>query len=101
MAHKTDEWKTPDCQPPQGTPVSKVDKLAKTERSPRALRQPLDLINVPGALLRLELVEVLVGLKHSAIYKHIQAGSFPEPVRRGARCTRWTSCSIRAYLAAQ
>lgn len=100
MVNKTNQWKTPDFQP-LAAAIPAPYKFTKAERSPHALRQPLDLINVPGALLRLELVEVLVGLKHSAIYKHIQAGSFPEPVRRGARCTRWTSCSIRAYLAAQ
>lgn len=100
MVNKTTQRTTPDCQPSPAT-ILAVDKLAKAERGPRALQQPLDLINVPGALLRLELVEVLVGLKHSAIYKHIQAGTFPEPVRRGARCSRWTSCSIRAYLAAE
>ncbi|WP_394788472.1 helix-turn-helix transcriptional regulator [Rhodoferax sp.] len=95
----TNQWKKLDQPLPAVIPTAQ--KLVKTERRPRSLRQPLELINVPGALLRLELVEVLVGLQHSAIYKHIQAGIFPQPVRRGARCTRWTSDSIRLYLAGQ
>ncbi|NMM78570.1 hypothetical protein B2J88_32670 [Rhodococcus sp. SRB_17] len=59
----------------------------------------METLNVTGAHLRIGTVEVLVGLKRSAIYDHIKAGKFPAPLKLGARCSRWKSDSIRAYLA--
>lgn len=79
------------------------EKLARAERRPRKQRiqQPLETLNVPGARLRIGTVEVVVGLKRSAIYSRIQDNKFPAPVKLGARCSRWTSDSIRAWLATQ
>lgn len=85
-------------------PILAADKLAKIERRPRSsskLQQPLEILGVPGALLRIGTVEVIVGLKRSAIYGHLKEGRFPAPVRNGARCSRWRSDDIRAYLASK
>lgn len=81
--------------------IPAADKIARAERRPRKPRilQPLETLNVPGARLRIGTVEVLVGLKRSAIYAHIKAGKFPAPLKSGARCSRWNSDAIRAYLA--
>lgn len=81
--------------------IPAADKMARAERRPRKPRilQPLDTLSVPGARLRIGTVEVLVGLKRSAIYNHIKDGRFPGPVKHGARCARWNSDAIRAYLA--
>lgn len=108
MAHKLDN-QTPVDNQSTGTlgtgteQIPAADKMARAERSPRKPRilQPLETLNVPGARLRIGTVEVVVGLKRSAIYGHIKTGKFPAPVKTSARCSRWTSDSIRAYLAAQ
>lgn len=108
MAHKLDTKTLVDDQSigmlGTGTEqISAADKMARAERSPRKPRilQPLETLSVPGARLRIGTVETIVGLKRSAIYGHIKDGRFPAPVKLGARCSRWTSDSIRAYLAAQ
>lgn len=50
-------------------------------------------------LLKRPQVEQLVGLKKSAIYNHIRAGTFPEPIHlRGKRTARWRASSIRAWI---
>src|SRR4051812_7426139 len=109
MAHKL-EIQTPADDQPASAPggsaeqIPAADKMARAERSPRMARmarimQPLDTLSVPGARLRIGTVEVLVGLKRSAIYDHIKAGKFPAPLKFGARCSRWNSDDIRAYLA--
>lgn len=69
-------------------------KRTKTE-------QPLGVINIPGARLRIETVEALVGFGRSTIYKRLAEKKFPEPIRTGSRCSRWCSDDIRAYLAAK
>lgn len=66
-----------------------------------SLAQPLDAIEVPGALLKLSTVRPIVGLSSSSIYRKIAESSFPEPVRLGARCSRWRSDDIKAWLAKQ
>lgn len=95
----------PTAAPTNPSPAA--DDLAKAERRPRGhrspskLQQPLEILGVPGALMRISTVEVIVGLKRSAIYGHLKEGRFPAPVRNGARCSRWRSDDIRAYLAAK
>lgn len=53
------------------------------------------------ALLDIKAVSALVGLKSSAIFDRVRAGTFPEPVRMGARCTRWPAGKVRDWLRAQ
>ncbi|WP_298233125.1 AlpA family transcriptional regulator [uncultured Azohydromonas sp.] len=60
---------------------------------------PADLAEL--ALLDIKAVSALVGLKSSAIFGRVRAGTFPEPVRMGARCTRWPARRVREWLQAQ
>jgi prophage regulatory protein len=52
-------------------------------------------------VLRLSTVEAITGLGRSTIYAKLKAGDFVEPVRLGARCTRWKASHVQAWLAAQ
>ena len=63
--------------------------------------QPLQVAQVAEALLRLRTVEALTGLSASTIYAKLKAREFVEPVRLGARCTRWKAGDVMAWLAAQ
>lgn len=64
----------------------------------KSLKQPLEAANNPLSLLRIETVAALVGLGHTTIYRKIKAGEFPEPIRMGARCTRWRASDVTAWL---
>lgn len=64
-------------------------------------RQPIEAGTLPDALLRLATVEVMAGLSGPTIYRKLAAGEFPEPVRLGARCTRWKAADVRAWIQAQ
>lgn len=61
--------------------------------------QPIAAASQPGALLRVETVEAVTGLSSTTIYRKVQRGEFPEPVRLGARCTRWKSDAVAAWVA--
>lgn len=63
--------------------------------------QPLHAAQVAEALLRLKTVEAITGLCRSTIYAKIKSGQFVEPVRLGARCTRFRAGDVQAWLAAQ
>lgn len=52
-------------------------------------------------LLRLPAVLARVGLGRSAWYAMIAAGTAPQPVRLGARCSAWPSTEIDAWIAAR
>ena len=64
-------------------------------------QQPLHAAQVAEALLRLRTVEAITGLSRSTIYAKLKARQFVEPVRLGARCTRWRAGDVQAWLAAQ
>ncbi len=49
-------------------------------------------------ILRLPAVVALTGLSRSAIYKKIQAKSFPPPVRMGARAVGWIEEEISEWI---
>ncbi|WP_418122306.1 helix-turn-helix transcriptional regulator [Variovorax sp. 160MFSha2.1] len=61
-------------------------------------KQPLEAANNPAALLRFETVSALVGLKRSAIYLRMDAGTFPRPIRLSSRCVRWRAGDIEDWL---
>lgn len=63
--------------------------------------QPLHAAQLADALLRLATVEAITGLGRSTIYAKLRTGDFVEPVRLGARCTRWKAGDVQAWLAAQ
>lgn len=63
--------------------------------------QPLDAINLPDALLKITTVVQIVGLSTANIYRRIAAGTFPAPIKLTARCSRWKSEDIRAWIQSQ
>lgn len=52
-------------------------------------------------LLRLPDVEVRTGLKKSAIYAGMKAGTFPRCLKLGPRTAAWPSSAIDAWIAAR
>jgi prophage regulatory protein len=54
------------------------------------------------ALIDIRVVRAMVGFTSSPpIYDRVRKGTFPQPVRLSARCTRWKVSAVRAWLAAQ
>jgi prophage regulatory protein len=52
----------------------------------------------PLCLLRLPDVIARVGLRRTAIYAAVQAGTFPQPIKLGRRCVAWDSYSIETWI---
>ena len=69
-----------------------------TTRKRNAPRQPLDVINVPGALLKLTTLAQISGQSLSTLYRANKAEQLVL-VKNGKRCTRVTAESAQAYLA--
>ena len=51
-----------------------------------------------GPLLRLPSVEAQTGLSKSEIYRRIKAGTFPQPLKLGARAVAWPAAQIDAWV---
>ena len=49
-------------------------------------------------LLRRRQVEEITGMSRSAIYKRMQEGDFPRPVRIGPTAVRWKASEIAAWV---
>jgi len=79
--------------------IAESDTKARSRRG--TVRQPLDLLQVPGARLKIDTVATVVGLSPATIYRKVKAKEFPDPIRDGARCTRWVSDSVRTWLDAR
>jgi predicted DNA-binding transcriptional regulator AlpA len=60
-------------------------------------RQPLEVLQLPAALLRLETLAAASGLSLSSLYRRAAAGELPL-VRLGSRCTRVRSSDARAFI---
>jgi prophage regulatory protein len=72
------------------------------ERRPRRVAvQTLDSLKIPEALLKISTVTAVTGLSASSIRRRMAAGQFPQPVRDGARCTRWVAQSVTDWLRAK
>lgn len=67
----------------------------KVYRDPR---QPVDAGQLQNALLRRRTVVQIVGLSSSSIDRAVKAKTFPAPVRLSARCSRWKSEDISAWV---
>jgi prophage regulatory protein len=52
------------------------------------------------SILRRKQVEKRTGLSRSTIYLRIQEGTFPKPIKLGARAVGWLENEIEAWLAA-
>ena len=55
----------------------------------------------PDRLLRLAEVLTITALGRSSVYRKMRDGSFPEPLKIGARAVRWRESDIEAWLAAR
>lgn len=53
----------------------------------------------PIRFLRLQEVQLRVGLKRSAIYQRMSEGRFPKSRSLGARCTVWIESEIENWMA--
>ena len=51
------------------------------------------------SILRRKMVEKRTGLSRSTIYLRIQEGTFPRPIKLGARAVGWVENEIEAWLA--
>ena len=69
---------------------------AKTEQKPAARPLPADLADV--AFLDISDVCAAVRMSASWVHDEVRERRFPQPMRFGARCTRWRSVDIRAWL---
>lgn len=63
--------------------------------------QPVAAAENPDALLQIHTVTALAGLGRSTIYRLVSEGRFPQPIRRGLRCTRFRAGDVTAWLKAQ
>lgn len=57
--------------------------------------------NNSTTLLRLPEVENATGKKRSAIYAEISAGTFPAPVKIGARASAWVAAEVQSWIASR
>lgn len=54
--------------------------------------------HAPSRILRRRQVETLTGLSRSSIYREIEHGRFPRPVRLTAQSVGWREADIVAWL---
>lgn len=60
--------------------------------------QPTD-STIPYVLVRLPEVKAHTGLSRSELYRRIAQGTFPAPVKIGARASAWSSAEIERWKA--
>lgn len=66
--------------------------------------QPLGALEFDDALLKIQTVVAVTGLSTASVYRKVKGGdegSFPQPIRLGARCTRFRAGDVKAWLAKQ
>ncbi|QOF76108.1 helix-turn-helix transcriptional regulator [Variovorax sp. 38R] len=72
-----------------------------TQRPRRPPAQTLQAALIPDALLRIDVVEHLTGLGESTIRRKMATANFPQPIKNGARCTRWRAGDVTTWLREQ
>jgi prophage regulatory protein len=50
------------------------------------------------SLLRLPQVIARVGLRRSSLYRRVAEGTFPAPIKLGARAVAWDSLSVDEWI---
>jgi excisionase family DNA binding protein len=73
-----------------------IRKNHGTERS----QQPLHVLQLEEALLRIQTVSHATGLSTATIYRKVAAGELAV-VKMGRRCTRFRAADVRAFIQAQ
>jgi len=67
----------------------------------RLATQPPQIAQQSGALLKKATVIAVTGLSASTIERKVAAGTFPRPVKLSARCVRFPSDAVQAWIAEQ
>jgi len=63
---------------------------------------PTETLSAPAdRLISVREVEVIVGLRRSAIHNRVRDGRFPAPVKLSQRCSRWHMSAVHAWVAQQ
>ena len=57
--------------------------------------------DAPERVLRLPRVQARTGLSRSSIYVRVANGSFPQPIRLGARAVGWLESEVNAWIREQ
>jgi prophage regulatory protein len=70
----------------------------KDARNPR---QSIVAMQVAEALVKLSTVVEVTGLSRATIYRKVAESHFPQPVKLGARCTRWRAGDVSTWLKSQ
>jgi len=52
-------------------------------------------------ILRRKQVEARTGLARSSIYQYVREGTFPAPIRLGAKSVGWIEAEVNAWLEAR
>jgi prophage regulatory protein len=55
----------------------------------------------PETLIRLPEVERRTGLRRAHIYKKARSGTFPRPIKIGARASAWRASQVEAWITAR
>ena len=63
--------------------------------------QSLHALQIAEALLKIQTVIAVTGRSESTIRRKVADGKFPQPVKDGARCTRWVAGDVANWLRAQ
>ena len=74
---------------------------AISPRKSRESAQSLQAVQIADALLKIQTVIAVTGLSESSIRRKIAEGKFPEPIKDGARCTRWVAGHVTNWLRAK
>ena len=58
-------------------------------------------VEVPIRIIRMADVQARTGLSRSTIYQWASDGSFPQPIRLGARAVGWIESEVDAWIREQ
>lgn len=77
------------------------EQVMATPKTDRVAQQLAAVAHLDDARIRIETVAAWIGWSRSRIYAAVQRGEFPQPIRHGARCSRWKASDIKTFLATQ
>lgn len=66
-------------------------------RRPITTTQPLEALQQPGALLKIDTVLAITGLSTATLYRRIADGTFPRPLKIGRVMSRWSADDVRHW----
>ena len=76
--------------------------VKKPNQAARGAAQPLHVVQVAEALLKLSTAAAVAGLSEATLYRKAKSDpTFPRLVKMGSRCTRIRAGDLTAWLAAQ